>query len=300
MRIALVANPKSGTAPAPRRLAQLLAADGAQVATTSIQEIKANEEGGLAGQGLAAAVAALSADGPPDRIAVAGGDGSIGLAALVAAEMDLPLAVIPVGTANDFARALGLPLELEQACALARDPRAATRRAELALAGERPFVNAAATGLSVVAAREARPHKSRFGPLAYAVGALKAAATAAPLRCHVRCDGGACFEGPAWQVVVGATGAFGGGSEIGGTSPDDRLLDVAIIPAGSRLGLARRAYAMRSGRLTKQSDVTHGRATTIEVGVEDSKSSFNVDGEVCRCDPAHFSLRPGGFRVVVA
>jgi len=300
MRIALVANPKSGTAPAPQRLAQLLATDGAQVGVTSIQEIKADEEGGLAGHGLAAAVAALSAHGPPDRIVVAGGDGSIGLAALVAAEMALPLAVVPVGTANDFARALGLPLDLDEACALARDPQAATRHAELALAGERPFVNAAATGLSVVAAREARPHKSRLGPLAYTVGALKAAATATPLRCHVHCDGDQCFEGPAWQVVVGATGAFGGGSEIGGTSPDDGLLDVAIVPAGSRLGLARRAFGMRTGRLTGQSDVTHGQATSIEVEVEDAEATFNVDGEVCRCAPAHFSLRPGGFRVVVA
>ncbi len=300
MRIALVANPKSGTAPPPQRLARLLATDGAHVGVTSIQEIKADEEGGLAGHGLAAAVAALSADGPPGRIVVAGGDGSIGLAALVAAEMEVALAVVPVGTANDFARALGLPLELEQACALARDPHAATRHAELALAGERPFVNAAATGLSVVAAREARPHKSRLGPLAYAVGAIKAAATATPLRCHVHCDGDHCFEGSAWQVVVGATGAFGGGSEIGGTSAEDGLLDVAIVPAGSRVGLARHGYAMRSGRLTRQSDVTHGRASTIDVGVEDAEATFNVDGEVCRCAPARFSLRPGGFRVVVA
>ncbi|MEA2190035.1 MAG: hypothetical protein QOI73_156, partial [Solirubrobacteraceae bacterium] len=127
MRIALVANPRSGTAPAPRRLAQLLGADGAHVAVTPIQQLNAGEQGGLEGEGLAAAVAALSCEGRPDRIVVAGGDGSIGLTALVAAEMDLPLAVIPVGTANDFARALELPLELEQACALARDPKAATR-----------------------------------------------------------------------------------------------------------------------------------------------------------------------------
>ena len=88
---------------------------------------------------------------------VAGGDGSIGLAALVAAEMGVPLAVVPVGTANDFARALELPMDLEEACALARDPRATTRHAELALAGERPFVNAAATGLSVIAAARGAP-----------------------------------------------------------------------------------------------------------------------------------------------
>lgn len=301
MRLALVANPKSGTAPEPAQLAELLRRDGADVVITSIQEIKADEEGGLDALGLAAAADALSFDGdPPDRIVVAGGDGSIGLAALVAADMGVPLAVVPVGTANDFARALELPMELEEACALARDPHATTRHAELALAGERPFVNAAATGLSVVAAKEARPHKSRLGPLAYAVGALKAAATAKPVRCTVHCDGALTYEGHAWQVVVGATGAFGGGSQIGGTSADDGLLDVAIVPAGSRLGLARRAYGMRAGRLTAQSDVTHDQASRIDVDVAGRGATFNVDGEVCRCDPAHFALRRGGFEVVVA
>jgi len=301
VRLALVANPKSGTAPEPAHLAALLAQDGAQVSVTPIQEIRADEEGGLDEAGLRAVADAMSIDGAaPDRIVVAGGDGSIGLAALVAADMGVPLAVVPVGTANDFARALDVPMDLEEACALARDPRAATRHAELALAGERPFVNVAAAGLSVIAAREARPHKSRLGPLAYAVGAIKAAATAKPLRCKVRCDGAVTYDGRAWQVVVGATGAFGGGSEIGGTSPDDGLLDVAIVPAGSRLGLVRRAYGMRAGRLTKQSDITHDQASAIEVDVDGRKATFNVDGEVCRCDPAHFALRRGGFEVVVA
>jgi len=301
VRLALVANPKSGTAPEPEQLAELLRRDGADVVITSIQEIKADEEGGLDALGLAAAADALSCDGhPPDRIVVAGGDGSIGLTALVAADMGVPLAVVPVGTANDFARALELPMDLEEACALARDPHATTRHAELALAGDRPFVNAAATGLSVVAAKEARPHKSRLGPLAYAVGALKAAATAKPVRCRVHCDGALTYEGRAWQVVVGATGAFGGGSQMGGTSPDDGLLDVAIVPAGSRLGLARRAYGMRAGRLTAQSDVTHDQASKIDVDVAGRGATFNVDGEVCRCDPAHFALRRGGFEVVVA
>jgi YegS/Rv2252/BmrU family lipid kinase len=296
--LALVANPKSGTAPEPRRLARLLGADGARVGVSAIQDL-ASEDGSLGTEGLARARARLSKDGRPDRIVVAGGDGSIGVVALVAAEMRIPLAVVAAGTANDFARALSLPLAIDEACALARDPNAATRHAELALAGDRPFVNAAATGLSVVAARAARPHKSLLGPLAYAVGAIKAAATAEPLRCEVRADGDTCWEGRAWQVVVGATGAFGGGSEIGGTRAGDGLLDVAIVPAGSRIGLARRAAGMRRGRLTEQSDVAHHRAATIEVDVEGRKQTFNVDGEVCACEPAHFTLRDGGFRVVV-
>lgn len=299
MRLALVANPRSGTAPEPRRVAELLASGGAQVAISAIEDLAGDgADGGLDASRLAAATRILIEDGAPDRIVVAGGDGSLGLTALLAAELQIPLAVLAVGTANDFARALGLPPALEQACALARDPRAATRHAQLAFAGERPFVNAAATGLSVIAAREADTRKPRLGALAYSVGALKAAATAAPLSCQVRCDERACFEGDAWQVVVGATGAFGGGSEIGVSSRDDGMLDVAIVPAGSRAALARRAWGMRSGRLTRQGAVVHDRGAMIEVDVEQRRASFNVDGEVCRCEPARFTLRPGGFEVV--
>ena len=123
------------------------------------------------------------------------------------------------------------------------------------MAGNRPFVNAASAGLSVVAAQAAKPHKSRLGPLAYAVGALRAGVSAKPLRCTVIVDGEQRAGGRAWQVVVAVTGAFGGGSEIGGTRVGDGRLDVAVVPAGSRIGLVRRAYGMRAGRLTKQSDV---------------------------------------------
>jgi diacylglycerol kinase (ATP) len=294
VRLALIANPRSGTAPDPAELAARLAADGATVDYVPIEQI-ADPDGGALEDG---ALAALQAQGAPDRLAVAGGDGSIGPAALCAARLGVPLAVVAVGTANDFARAQRLPLDdLEAACALARDAGARTRHAELGKAGERPFVNAAAAGLSVVAAHAAKPHKSRLGPLAYAVGAVRAAVSARPLHCTITCDGERRTAARAWQVVVAVTGAFGGGSEIGGTRVDDGQLDVAVVPAGSRLGLVRRAYGMRAGRLTKQSDVTHERGATIELEVEGNRD-FNVDGETCRCEPAHFTLHDGGFELV--
>ena len=295
MRLALIANPRSGTAPAPDALAALLGADGAAISCVSIEQI-ADHDGGDLRDG---ALDALRSAGMPDRIAVAGGDGSIGPAALCAAQLGVPLAVVAVGTANDFARAKGLPLDdLDEACALARDPAAPTRQAELGMAGERPFVNAAAAGLAVVAASAAKPHKPRLGPLAYAIGALKAGVTARPLRCAVTADGAAAYEGPAWQVIVGVTGAFGGGSDIGATSAHDAMLDVAVVPAGSRAGLVRRAYGMRTGRLIAQADVAHERGATIDVALE-GHPTFNVDGETCRCEPARFAVHRGGFRVVM-
>ncbi len=295
MRLALIANPRSGTAPEPEALEALLRAGGADVSYVPIEQV-ADEEGGTLADG---ALRALRAEGAPDRIVVAGGDGSIGPAALCAAHLAIPLAVIAAGTANDFARAKGLPLDdLEAACALARDPAARDRHAELGMAGKRPFVNAAAAGLSVAAARAAKPHKSRLGPVAYAVGALKAGVTASPLRCTIKVDGTPAYEGAAWQVIVGATGAFGGGSEIGATSDEDGLLDVAVVPAGSRVALVRRAFGMKTGGLTAQHDVPHERGREIEVEL-DGQPAFNVDGETCRCEPARFTLHEGGFEIVI-
>lgn len=297
MRLALIANPRSGTAPDPSELERRLTADGAQISMTPIDKL--NPDGGDLDNGAVAdAARALSNGRAPDRIVVAGGDGSIGLCARLAQELGVALAVVPVGTANDFARAHDLPLDVDEACALAREPSAATRRADLAEVGKRPFVNAASAGLSVIAAREARPHKARLGPLAYAVGALKAGVSASPLRCRVVCDGEERYAGKAWQVVVGVTGAFGGGSEIGVSSAQDGQLDVAVIPAGSRIGLVRRAYGMRAGRLTAQDDVTHLRAATVELEL-DGKPQFNIDGELCGCHPPRFVQRPRGFELIV-
>ncbi|HEY7592454.1 MAG TPA: diacylglycerol kinase family protein [Actinophytocola sp.] len=280
MRIVLVANRKSGSGRTDGdRIQALLKEHGADVQSIDLDDL----------------------DEPlpeADRLVVAGGDGSIGVAARAANRADLPLAVLATGTANDFATALGLPRDLEDACALAADPDAPAQHREVGLAGGRPFVNAAAAGLSAVASRLAKPHKARLGRFAYAFGAVRAALTAPHTPCTVRCDGETVFDGDAWQVVVAVSGAFGGGANIGGTRPDDDHLDVAVVPARSRLALARHGYHMRRAMLTQQQDVPHHRGREIDVTVP-AGTEFNVDGDLRRLDPARFTLLEGGLRVVV-
>lgn len=278
MRVLLVANAKSGTSTDPDEIVAALEAHGARPRLVDIHDVE---------------------DVAPDgaqRVVVAGGDGSIGLAARLAANHGLPLGVVPTGTANDFARAMSLPLDTDAAAALAADPNAPTRRVEIACNDDRPFLNAASTGLSVQAAEAARPHKPRLGPLAYALGAGKAAVGADPIEARVEIDDATVFEGPAWQVIVAATGHFGGGSSIGGTHHADGELDVAVVPAGSRLALAKRAFAMKRGKLVEQDDVPHHRGRTVAVH---GARTFNVDGEVCDCGaPATFTVT-GHVDVVV-
>jgi diacylglycerol kinase (ATP) len=204
----------------------------------------------------------------PERIVVAGGDGTIAPCADLAGRLGVPLAVVPSGTANDFARAHGLPLDVRVARELARW---GTRTVPLELgrlAGGRPFVNVASAGLAPLAARYAAPWKARLGPLAYPLGALRAAG-APPLEVEVRVDGLTVFAGRAWQVIVACTGAFGGGAAVE-ADPADGALDVAVL-AGSRLALVRHARELLSGA------ASHARGLLVEVL---GAGELNVDGEV--------------------
>ena len=277
MRLALIANRASGSATDPDALAALLGRGGA---TVDVHDVGAGD-----------AVLGTA----PDRLVVAGGDGSLGRYAAIAGAAGIPLAVIAAGTANDFARALGLPLDLEAGARLAADPAAPPRSIEVLRAGDTPFLNAASAGLSVRAAESADGLKRLLGPLAYGVGALRAGLTARPLRVVARVDGKELFRGEAWQVIVAGTGAFGGGSEVDAADPGDGLVDVAVLAAGARAKLVLRAYAMRTGGLTAQRGVLNdrGRAVTLEL----ADPEFNVDGELETVDPPRFEAR--GERVAV-
>ena len=231
----------------------------------------------------------------PERIVVAGGDGSVGCAAEAAARAGVPLAVVPVGTANDFARALGLPLDHAEACRLAVQGDK-TRLLELAWIDERPFVNLASAGLSPVAARNAHGLKRVLGALAYPVGALRAGVQADPIACRVTCDGKPLFDGSAWQVSVAVTGAFGGGAGVE-ADPSDGIFDVVVIEAGSRARLVLHAYGLRAQKVESQRGVHKGRGKNVEVRT-DGQTGFNVDGERVDLDRARFRIEQGAFALV--
>jgi len=282
VRIALAANRGSGGGLDPEPLAAAMRSHGADV------ELFDCDEPGLA----------RAAAWEPERLAVAGGDGTVGPVADLAGRLDVPLAVIPAGTANDFARVHGLPDDPLEAAALAATG-TGTRLLELGrLADGHPFVNVASAGLASVAARVAQPLKPRLGALAYAVGAVRAATAAAPLRATVRVDGRTAFEGSCWQVIVAVSGAFGGGSGIAEAEPDDGALDVVVLPAGSRAGLVRRAWGLRAHTIAQQRGVAHERGRVVAVELPEG-TELNVDGEVRRGDLERVSVQPRAFRLVV-
>ena len=286
VRLGLVANTQSGAADRASEIAELLREAGAEVESIPLQDFCDGPDS-VDSERLEAVAVRVASE--LDRIVVAGGDGSLGPGSLLALRAGLPVAVIPIGTANSFARWMEIPLDADDAVALAIDPDAQLRRAEVASADGRPFVNVAATGLSVLAAHRARPLKKLLGPLAYAVGAARAATTGRPLRTTVISDGREVWSGDAWQVLVAATGAFGGDSSTGGVDTNDEALDVAIVPAGPRLRLLARALSMRQGRLVHDDEVVHERGRDIRLTVG-GDPEFNVDGEVLDLAESQFTV----------
>jgi diacylglycerol kinase (ATP) len=231
-----------------------------------------------------------------DRLVVAGGDGSIAPAAAAAGAARIPLAVVPAGTANDFARRMGLPVGLEPACRLAVEGEH-TREMELGWMDERPFVNAASAGLPAPAAIRAKRWKKPLGPLSYAAGALAAGVTASAVPAAVECDGRPLFDGEAWQVTIAASGAFGAGSSIAEADPHDGALEVVAVASGPRPGLVSVAYRLRSGRLAGHRRARWRRCMSAVVRVPDG-TDWNVDGEIVPVGTSYFRGEAAAFRLV--
>ena len=279
MRVALLANEDSGTGCDPDDLEGMLAENGATVTQFGIEQ------------------AEQAAASRPDRLVVAGGDGSIAPAAAAAASVDVALALIPSGTANDFARGAELPTDPREASRLAATgTRERTR--ELGWMGDRPFVNVATAGLAASAARVAAPHKQRFGALAYVLGAARAGLSHPSIPCRLYADGEEVFEGAAWQVIVSSGGRFGAGSSVADADPSDGRLDATVIEAGPRVKLLLHGWGLRSGEIARQRGVHHLRADELWLEVPQD-TGFNVDGEVVSHGPATFTVEHEAFRLVV-
>ncbi len=271
VQLALVVNPRSGAGRNADEIVALLEGDGRTVATFELDDVDAAAASG------------------PDRLVIAGGDGSIGCAFEAAARHRVPLAVLPAGTANDFARAMGIPPSIERAAPTAVDPDAEEREVWGGLIDGRPFVNVASIGLGVYAAEQAAPMKSVLGPVAYGVGAAVAAFRGRYARARVVVDGEEVFDGDAWQVLIGASGSFGGVAQLPLSDPDTPELEAFVLPSGPRASLLRRAWGMRHGGSRGGVQVSQGREIVVDL---DPDRQWNVDGEVL--DLGDVTVRPLG------
>jgi diacylglycerol kinase (ATP) len=291
MRIAVVFNPKAGSAGLMDALRDHLATSGAVTLLESAD-----------GDDLKRKV--RDAVGRFDRVAVAGGDGTVH-AAVNALAPDFPpatLAVIPLGTGNDLCRTLGVPL----------DPPAA---ADLAAGGPaRPIdvvrvtgeggtlysVNAVTGGFSGHVASEVTSElKQAWGPLAYLRGAVGAIADPPVYRLTLRFDGGPPERFDALNVVVANARTAAGGVVVAPTAnPEDGRFDVVLVRAGGLADLSIVAARLMEGDYLADDNVLHRRAARLELE-SDPPLPISVDGERTEGRRWAFAAVPRAVRLVV-
>ena len=143
-----------------------------------------------------------------ELIILCGGDGSVASGATAVMESGLPLGIIPLGTANDLARTLGIPMDLTAAADVILAGN--TRRIDLGSVNGHAFFNVASIGLSAELAQGLEPGlKKRFGRFGYALAATRVLAKARPFRATIRKKGNTT-EVNTFQIAVGNGRHYGG------------------------------------------------------------------------------------------
>lgn len=234
-------------------------------------------------------------DGAP-MVIVGGGDGSLSCAVDELVDRDCVFALLPLGTANSFARTLGIPLDLDGAVAVIANGR--RRRIDLGMIDGDYFANCAAMGLSPMIG-EGIPHKlkrwlGRFGYLVWAVWCL--------IRFHafrvtVRGDG---IDETLWatEVRIANGGHHGGVELIENAEVDSGQIVVQAVP-GRRASVLIWDWFAKYWKLPARHRTTrefHAASLTIETR---PRQRISIDGEVLARTPVVAQVAECAIEVVV-
>lgn len=230
-----------------------------------------------------------------DLVIVCGGDGTVSSAALAVMESGLPMGIIPMGTANDLARTLHIPLDLIEAADVI--VKGKTRLIDVGTVNGHAFFNVASIGLSAELANGLDPDlKRRFGRLGYALAALKVLTRVAPFKARITEKGRTTLV-ETYQIAVGNGRHYGGGNIVEETATiDDGHLDLYSLEMRNVWKLALMLRSFRSGTHGAWSEVRTARC--VEFDIETRKPMpVNADGEIVTSTPARFKVHPKAVSV---
>lgn len=287
-RVLLIYNPTAGVASARRlgRVVKILLTMGAVVTVRR-----------TARRGDAEAFAAEATRDAYDVVAVAGGDGTVNEAINGLAGSDLPLAVIPLGTANVLAAEIAMPRRARDRARLILNARG--RPVCVGVANERAFIMMAGAGFDAYLVAHVNPCLKRcLGRLAYVVEGARAMARFAYPRYRVTVDG-AAFE--ATSVIV-ANGHYYGGRFICAPRAclDDPTFEVCLFLGSGPVNVLRYAVTLARGRLERLPDFRIVRGSEIFIARADGVAGLEpaqIDGDIgCRLPLA---IRPAKRRLTL-
>ncbi len=233
-------------------------------------------------------------------VIVAGGDGTVEDAARGLVGSRTALGILPVGTMNNLARSLGVPLDLEQACALLGT--GAIRLVDVGCirsggrSRPRYFLETAGLGLSIVMPAGQDVKKGRLGKLPAAVRKMFELATTPA---QIELDGGEKIETSVKLVTVSNAPLFGLNNLIAPDAKmDDGLLDLAVYDGMSDLELAN--YYLKTGNTQRVSNpnVHFYRTPRLHIRTQQVLPATSDKDELPAEAEVDFELLPGALRVV--
>ncbi|MFO7529972.1 MAG: diacylglycerol kinase family protein [Marinobacter sp.] len=234
---------------------------------------------------------------PGDVVMVAGGDGSANYGARICLNKQAVLVVLPSGTANDFARNIGLPEDPGDLCRIIS--RGSRRHVDVARFGDRVFLNVAHVGLGTIPARESGgPQKQFFGRFTYVVELLRRLNAKRGFRAEIRCGKGSVRG--RWLSIAVANGAyFGGGHEIPEAAPDDGYVEVIAVKPRPVAQLLLTFVMLRLNRAapTRTSTLVHLKGTHCSVRTRKPKT-VTADGDIAGKTPLDVSCQYQALQVI--
>jgi diacylglycerol kinase (ATP) len=294
MNVAVVANPVSGRGKGRKLIPQIRDLLTSLGVDHSIHESTSAEDG--------LRLAREAAEGGADIVAALGGDGQVGVVAngILETGGGAALAVIPAGTGNDFARAVGLDRKdpLGAARLLGSPDMKAIDVVRLTTPQRTCFyVNIGSAGFDSEANAYANGLKYVKGTASYIVAVVVMLRRFKPGQFRVVIDGEE-QNAPGMLVTVGNAVSYGGGMKVTPNALlDDGLLDICILGALSKFEFLKAFPKVFSGTHVTHPAVQMLNGRMVEVSAEREMQVF-ADGDHVGTLPATFELLPGALRVV--
>jgi len=225
-----------------------------------------------------------------DLAIIGGGDGTLNAAAAGLVFTGLPLGVLPLGTANDFARTLGIPADPVQAAEIIAN--GSPKPIDLGEVNGHLFFNVASIGFSAELAGELTGHaKKRFGVFGYGIVAARILMRSRLFKAFVDHDD-STETIRTMQISVGNGRHYGGGMTVEETATaDDGWLDVYSLEVDHWGRLLRLLPSLRQGTQGQWDDVRAFKTTELTIRTSRPRP-VNTDGELSTWTPAHFRIRP--------
>jgi YegS/Rv2252/BmrU family lipid kinase len=244
-------------------------------------------------------MAKKAADEHVDIVIAAGGDGTIHAVASGLIKRETTLGIIPMGTMNNLAHSLGIPLPLEAACAIIA--RGETRAIDVGIINGQTFLEVAGIGIEAVLFPVAEELKSAglLSVVRGVIDGLRALLAYRPTRLRISFDDKKRRPYQAIQVTICNAPFYGVHFQIApDILMDDGLLDVVIYKNFSKLEYIRHAISITQGRRVFQPKITHRRVKSLRIST-DYPVEIQVDGLPHGHTPAAVTVAPGALRVRV-